>query len=280
MAEPIKPKPPEEEKSQAEMTEELAHEPQIFSDDGEANIKAIQDLYKTIKEGVRPPITGSEQLLANELAIAILSPPLEKVRHICEGIMLLEASELDLVKLSADIDNVKRIHLLSVAFSELWETFDFDELYNERQMVKIAFSFTEMDAIKYLYPWIEPVEFEGYISNDRLAQQRIAELEIEFSKKLKEIERKLQKKQGIDKELKEEFASLHARLLYWSIRDGLTVESFRSVKTAFISWAMPQATMWLKKSMNLINPEAFKDAVFALKGATPPQKAGAFKKAT
>lgn len=54
--------------------------------------------------------------------------------------------------------------------------------------------------------------------------------------------------------------------MFWLLRDGFKVENYRMVESAFIKWAMPQATQWLNNIMTRISPESFKEALSTLTG--------------
>jgi hypothetical protein len=218
----------------------------------------VQGLLETIKDSTRPPPTGTEQLLANELAIGILSPPLEKIRHICEAAMTIKPDELKDYQMEEHIQEVIKVHTLCLALSSHHQTIEWDSFNNEMPMVKVALPFNETEAGNYLLPWTTELHFESYVIEGSQAEKSLLRVRQKF------IE--LFRKRELNKLDRNTLLQIKATFMFWLLRDGFKVENYRMVESAFIKWAMPQATQWLNNIMARISPESFKEALGTLMG--------------
>ena len=218
----------------------------------------VEQLLETIKDSTRPPPTGTEQLLANELAIATLSLPLEKIRHICEAAMTIKPNELKDYKMEEHIQEVIKIHTLCLALQSHHQTIEWDDSNNEMPMVKVALPFSEREAAYYLLPWTKDLHFESYIIQGSETEKSLLRVRKRFIQLFRE--------QKLDSLNTETLLGIKASFMFWLLRDGFKVESYRMVQSAFIKWAMPQATQWLNNIMGRISPESFKEALGTLMG--------------
>lgn len=223
---------------------------------------SAKDVIELLGESTRPPPTGTEQLLANELAISMMSIPLEKIRHICEAAMVINEEDLGEYELEEDIKQILKIHALAVSFIRHYETIEWDMYNNEMPMVKVALPFSEGEAQYFLDPWTRDLSYESYIIQGSTASDSIYRAKIRFL----ELIRK-EKLAGLTLP---EIYKLKSIFIFWLLRDGFKVESYRMVETAFITWAMPQAAKWLNTIMGKINPESFKEALRTLTGKVSP----------
>jgi hypothetical protein len=217
-----------------------------------------QRVIDLINQSTRPPATGTEQLLSNELAIGMLSPPLEKIRHICEAVMVIKEDELEDYKMDGLLKEAKKIHTICIALSNHYETIQWDEYNNEMPMVKLAFPFHESQAFEYLDEWTRELPYESYVIEGSQATFSIMKAKARFMKNLRETE---------ISELKvDQVLELKAVYMYWLLRDGFKVESYRMIQSAFIAWAMPKVAQYLNNLMGTIKPESFKEALKNLTG--------------
>ena len=84
-------------------------------------------------EGISPEMTelaakalrptqrvGAEDLIASELASAVLSNPLDKIRHVCEALMFLDESEKAQAKITEDEEKeAEKIYTLAVSLANI-----------------------------------------------------------------------------------------------------------------------------------------------------------------
>ncbi len=220
---------------------------------------SVQDLLETIKESTRPPPTGTEQLLANELAIGMLNPPLEKIRHICEAAMTIKPEELKDYDMETEIQEVIKVHTLCLAFASHHQTIEWDDANNEMPMVKVALPFNETEAAYYLLPWTTKLHFESYIIEGSQTQRSLARVRKRYIKLFQD-----KSLENLDTEV---LLEIKATFMFWLLRDGFKVANYRMVQSAFIAWAMPKATQWLNSIMARISPESFKEALSSLSGS-------------
>jgi len=215
----------------------------------------LVELMKQASEAFRPLPTGSEQLIAQELAMAMLSEPLEKIRHVCEATMILTKQEKEKLEMIQDEELIKRIHSLSLVFINHFQTIVFDQFQNEISMVKVSLPFNEKDARLWLEPWSLEYQWDGYIDDNSNFAERFRDISAKYREALNN--------QKID----DAFLNLRASMMFWLLREGFTVDSFRGLEARFVSYAMPITMVWLKKIMQKISPDSFKEAVMLLGGS-------------
>lgn len=229
-----------------------------------------KDALTTIElltESIRPPATGAEQLIAQELALAIISEPMEKIRHVAEAGMVLTDKELEQVKILEDKDKIRRVHAVAQSLATPYEYFDFDQFYNLREMVKLALPFIEDEAYSHLHPWATRLPFESYTTEGRLASNEIENLLARYKGLLKKMIRNI--REGVQPSSQDllRIDEFKARYLYWSFRDGLTHETYRGFQTAFIVYAIPIQARWFRSIMRKVSPSSFADAISAVSGS-------------
>jgi len=240
--------------------------PIYFTDEQEFSAEDGKKVLQLLDASVRPPPTGAEHLIAQELALAIVSIPVEKIRHICEAFMVLDDDEVIEMGMKEAFPIIKRVHALSQAFQHTREDFDYDEYSNPREMIKVGFPFTESEAYDYLHPWATRLPFESYLTEGRLASLQLQE-SITYLNRIVNEAIILQRETGvIDTEIFTQIDKFKAKYLYWCFRDGLTYESYNAFYTAFIAEYTPKAMKWFKKIMSKVSPSSFKEALTAFGG--------------
>jgi len=244
--------------------------PIYFTDQKEFSAEDGVKVLALLDKAVRPPPTGAEHLIAQELALAIISRPIEKIRHICEAFMILEEKEVIELGMKTVLPTIKRVHALSQSFSNTREDFDYDEYWNPREMIKIGFPFTEAEAYDYLHPWATRLPFESYPNEGRLASQQLQEMIRHMRRLVYEAIDLYQETEIIDTQVFDEINKFKAKYLYWCFRDGLTYESYNAFFTAFITEYTPQAMQWFKKIMQKVSPSSFKEALASFGGKLTP----------
>jgi len=253
--------PPPRIPHQKEIEEAMKHP--LFFGDEETEFDADDALttIKALQEAIRPPPTGAEHMIAQELALAIVSSPMEKIRHVTEAGLVLTDDELRGIHILEDKEKIHVIHCVSQALASPYEYFDFDEYYNLREMVKLALPFTEDEAHKHLHPWATKLPFESYTTEGRLASTEIKNLLSRYKGLLQEMINNLRSGNKPSSADLEKVNQFKARYLYWSFRDGLTHETFRGFRTAFIVYATPISGRWFRAIMTKVSPSSFADAI-------------------
>ncbi len=257
--------------SDNEIKETLEHKEIFFSDedDEEWSPEATKQLFKTMDRAIRPPPTGAEHLIANELALAVVSQSIEKIRHICEAFMILEKEDVAGIGMAEQEAEVMRVYAMTQALVKVREEFDYDEYANPREMIKIGLPFTEEEAYAYLHPWATRLPFESFPSEGRLSSLQIEELIMRYDRLFAEAVYIAKKTRTVDPEVVKEMAIFKAKYLYWTFRDGLTYETFNAFYTAFLAETTPKAMQWFKKIMGKISPSSFREALASFGGKIP-----------
>lgn len=108
-----------------------------------------------LQNALRPPTqAGIEGLLASELATALFSPPLEKIRHILEAYLLLNKDLRKTIGVDKDDDILYgKIHKLSIDLQNA-RIHNFGYKFLSFMRVYLPFSFEIEDIGKYLF-WID-----------------------------------------------------------------------------------------------------------------------------
>jgi len=246
-----------------DITDSLEH-PLLFSDEEEEESENLIQLLKSLDKAVRPPPTGAEQLIANELAVAIVSKSMEKIRHICEAWMILSDEEIEQLGMSATYPKIKRTYALVNAFTHYSEDFEYDEYGNPLEMIRLGLPFTEDEAYSYLHPWATRLPFESFPTPGRLGTTQIEQLNSQYFEYFQTALNALEYGEKSDENLEYMVNQYKAKYIYWSMRDGLTKETFKAYVSAFITEHTPLAMQWFKKLMGKISPSSFKEAVASL----------------
>ncbi len=243
--------------------------------DGHTDESEANQLIKAMADAFRPTAIGSEALIASELAMAVFSDPINKIRHICEAIMMMSKTSLLNLKVEDpegiqdytfwdEMPQVRRVYSLTTAFGQGHQTLKFDESMNEMEIVQLALPFSDDEAFLYLDCWTQKVHYESYILSGTQASKGYERLLIRFNNVLIEINTLFD--QGLDptKELVKSYEELKAQSIYWLMRDGFTVASYRGLRSAFVNYYMPIVLSWGRLIMNTVSPDSFKEALASI----------------
>jgi len=118
------------------------------------NIEKIRkELDSVLVEAVRPTAQlGVENLIACELARAVFSKPLEKIRHILEAYLLISNEKRRELLGICDDEHEELIKIYKLCL-DLQRTIFMEDRYCEMRTAAIPWSFTAKEIYKYL-DWI------------------------------------------------------------------------------------------------------------------------------
>jgi len=197
---------------------------------------------------IRPDrrISG-EDLIASELAAAVLSEPIGKIRHVCEALMLLDEEERERAGITADeVKVAEKLYKLALMFQNAFVDMflsPHDARPIERSMT-IQFPFSLEDAEEWK-EWLSPpgLTCMWYYQGEEDREQKL--------KTQKELEGKPD-------------WMTHYRLIHGQkiIPDGV-----KSLQTYFTVKAMPTAARLLRKIIGLVSPDSYQAALRAMRGA-------------
>jgi len=186
----------------------------------------------------------AEDLVANELATAVLSEPMPKIRHSCEALMLLDERERSSAGISGnEEENAKTIYQLCQTLQNPFiDKFEDEHGRIIERSVTIPWQFKQKDASGWL-SWLDNVSWKVYqgIENVEETTERANEL-------LKD-----------DKE---------RQALYVVSTERCTIETFKRIKNQFVVWAMPRTARFLKKTIKIVSTSSFQAAMERIKGGS------------
>ena len=105
-------------------------------------------LQETLAQALRPPKSDFEQLLASNLAAAIFSPPLQKIRMILEAWLLLpEEERKNLISNEEERKDLERIYEVAISFENVFEV---SKPHINEKLAIVPWSFSIDDAFLYL----------------------------------------------------------------------------------------------------------------------------------
>ena len=167
-----------------------------------------EDLLRLAEKAVRPPKRGWETFIANKIALALYSQPLEEIRHICECVLTLTQEELKKVGISKEeVREIRKIHTLALTFINKY--IEQLEANNPNRYVALPWPFGPEKIREWLYPWIQDEDIGAF------QQLYYANM---FSKKIKEGE----------------------KLTSYDVSRGLFPPSAYDLEGRFVRWAMPR----------------------------------------
>lgn len=201
------------------------------------------DTKKLVEKTMRPDKRMSaEDLVANELATAILSERMNKIRHSLEALMLLGDDERK--SASIDEETVEKADDLYEICTCLQNVFvdKFTNRHGEviERSATIPWPF-DREQTEDRLGWIDSIQWKLYMDLDD--KESVAEAAKELDEKGKELE-----------------------ALYLVTSERVTVETFRRIRVQFCKYAMPFAGKLLKKIITLVSSSSFKAAMDRLKG--------------
>lgn len=204
-----------------------------------------EDTHKLVGKAMRgDKRIKSEDLVANELAQAVLSESMNKIRHTCEALMLLDENEIESAGITEEeekrmeeiyilVQTFENTHIDRVAFS----TSNFKDNY-----ATLQWPFGEEEMKYYYYEYLEPARITWY-----------SDVLDEMEKKRK----KLEKKDLEEYQIKYRMSKGHY----------LSMSAWKRLRGNFIVSAMPTVGKILKKIIQVVSTSSFQAAMKRIKGA-------------
>lgn len=190
----------------------------------------------------------AEDLVANELATAVLSEPMPKIRHTCEALMLLGEDEKEAAGITeGEEGEAEKIYALCQTLQNAF----IDKFTNEygeviERSATIPWPFPQEDAEEWL-DWVPYVTWRLYKAKTENAETYEKANELADNGKMEES-------------------------LYVVSRDRVTICTLKRVKSQFTNYAMPKATKLLKKIIQVVSSSSFQAAMNRLKGGSSSAK--------
>ena len=193
---------------------------------------------------------GLEDLIASELALATVSPPLEKIRHACEALMLLEEGERKRAGITVEeVKEGERIYALASTFQNVFID-KYEDEYGEviERSATISWPFPSREASSWL-GWADEADCKFYVM-DEVQRRRMDEI--------KKIGDALVRK-------------------YEASRERITIDTLNEFKIRFVVYAMPRAANLLKKIIRLVSPDSFTQALEMFKSRRAPSEKAEYR---
>ena len=197
-----------------------------------------EDLESLAAKTLRPPMRlSAEDLIASELASAIVSDPLGKIRHACEALMLLDAAERKQADITEEeAKEAEKLHALAMAMQNSYIhvlTDNYGKIVDN--YASIAWTFAREEAESWL-GWAEKLE--------PIYWRRAGE-DVEKGKlaNLNKFER-----------------------MYEILKAQSTVGCQKIFIARFEAYAMPKAAVLMKKTIRLVSPDSYRQALQILRG--------------
>ena len=166
-----------------------------------------------LSRAIRPSqITPLDKLLASKLALALMSDPLNKIRHAIEAYLALDEEKRSEINLSEEGEMIlMRIYAVAITLLQ--------PLFSNHGRVKVGWPFPLEEAYEYLHPWLttKPLE-RGYVGH----------------KNTRFLSGGMSKKWGVDQDTAKKY--IDAYILLSS--EGSTT-FYLKVRNSFICYAVP-----------------------------------------
>jgi hypothetical protein len=188
---------------------------------------------------------GLEDLIASELALAMISPPLEKIRHACEALMLLDEDERKRATITGEeVEEAERIYALASTFENVFID-RYEDMYGKvvERSATISWPFAQEEAGKWLGGWADGASCKYYVQDGDRSEYD----------KIKKISNMLERR-------------------YIASRVRVTIDSLNDFKIRFVAYAMPKAANLLKKIIRLVSPDSFTQALEMFKSRRAPSE--------
>jgi len=208
----------------------------------------LDDSYEGMEElaakTLRPPQRiSAEDLIASELANAVLSDPVQKIRHVCEALMFLDESERKQARITDDeVKEAEKLYRLAITFLNVATD---QVIASDGRKIDVA------ATIQWPFGEQEAGEWEKWLTPPGVTIQWFGLNENEGN----EIEAAVQKTK-----------SLGERNFIYTQGRKLTLDSVFAFKTHFTVNAMPTAARLMKKIMALISPDSYQRALQIMRG--------------
>lgn len=184
----------------------------------------------------------AEDLVANELATAVLSEPMLKIRHTYEALMLLDEDERKAANITdEEVEEGEKIYELCQTLQNAFiDTFT-DQHGNEvGKSATIPWPSPQEDAPERL-DWLSFITWRLYKAN------------VENQETYEEAS-----KLADDGKIEES--------LYIATEDRVTMDTLNRLKAQFINHTMPKAARLLKKIIKVVSSSSFQAAMDRIKG--------------
>ena len=195
-----------------------------------------EDIEKTlVSKAIRPAQLGAlDKLVASKLALALVSKPLEKIRHVIEAYMALDEEKRSLLNVSVGEDKeYEKIYTVAVALlnarvyrlrKDEWEEHDFAE---------VSWPFSIEEAPYYFSPWLKPNKPRYFY---RYAKESMTE---EMEKYMNIL---------VEKGVEDDFAWVIARAMAILQRPETSmVVNYLYVLNSFIVYAVPKVEQLMSR---------------------------------
>lgn len=198
--------------------------------------QSISGMEELVAKAIRPSRQLSvEDLLASELATATLSDSLNKIRHILEGLMLLEPDELKKVGISKQkFEEARKLYALTQTLQNAYinrEMISLSPSLSIDRYAKISWPFPREKATEWL-DWLGD-DFEGRYFNN---SDEVLETEIG---KLSQFE-----------------------AIYVMTSDyNATMNTYKGIIIRFINYAMPKAVSLMRKLISRVSLNTYLTAM-------------------
>ncbi|MEM3402756.1 MAG: hypothetical protein QXH08_06015 [Candidatus Hadarchaeales archaeon] len=200
----------------------------------------VEQLEALAAKTLRPSrMMGLEDLLASELASAVLSDPLNKIRHVCEALMLLDAAEMRAVGIAEEeARESRKIHTLATTLLNAYINREID-FYHKITIDRYA-------MVPWPFPREQAKEWLDWINND---------MEISCFHEP-------------DTETKNYVHSLpfHERIHFCTSHLETSMSTYNALVIRFVDYAMPIATRIMKKIVSLVSADSYLQALRVMKG--------------
>jgi hypothetical protein len=169
---------------------------------------------------------SDEDLIASEMAAAVLASPLEKIRHTVEALYMLDEEEKRAAEISKEEEELAgRIYALALALKNAHT----EILPTKEVCVRMVWPFPASEADTWLSWASGPITY--------------------FPSDMKPLDS----------------LSLPQKIYYWTA-GGVPKESYEALVVRFVRFAMPVAMRLMRKIMCLISPDSYKQALAILGG--------------
>ena len=188
------------------------------------------EIQKLGAEVLRPEkrITD-EDLVASELAAAVLGRPLDKIRHAVEAMFLLDEEERRRAGITEEEEReAERIYTLTLAFQNA----HFYTPPGELECARISWPFSREEAEEWLSPWLGKPNLRFLVPEGGKLPP----------------------------------GAPLAQKVYVYCDHGITKDSYQGLVVRFARYGMPRAARLMRKIMRLISPGSYKQALQLLGG--------------
>ena len=192
-------------------------------------VEMDKDLMKLVSKAVRPPKKGWETFIANKVALALYSEPLQEIRHIAECVFALERSERRRIGINDDeVKEMIKIHALALTFINKYiEQID---VGTTRKYAALGWPFSPDKMKKWIEPWIEDEDTGDIITRYFPDLVRVASNDL------------------------------------YDRSYALSPASAYAIETRFLKWAIPKTMRVLRKLLRIVSPSTLQEAIAVHRG--------------